>query len=72
MPPLLVLPVQVCPHTGRSNKSYVGTFCCAIFIENYDNQDSCGYRAGACFSVSNSIYVGGVSSMKNTLTAQAI
>jgi len=40
-------------------KPYVGAFYRTAYIENYDNEDSYGYRAGAYFSGSNGVYVGG-------------
>ena len=40
-------------------KPYVGTFYRKTYIENLDNQDSYGYRAGAYFSGSKGVYVGG-------------
>jgi hypothetical protein len=40
-------------------KPYVGAFFRRTYIEDYDDQDSYGYRAGAYFSGSNGVYVGG-------------
>jgi hypothetical protein len=40
-------------------KPYVGAFFRKTYIENLNNQDSYGYRAGAYFSGSNGVYVGG-------------
>jgi len=40
-------------------KPYVGAFYRTAYIDGYDNQDSYGYRAGAYFSGSKGVYVGG-------------
>jgi len=40
-------------------KPYIGTFYRYTIIENYDNENSYGYRAGAYFSGSKGVYVGG-------------
>ena len=40
-------------------KPYVGAFYRRTFIENLDDSDSFGYRAGAYFSGGNGVYIGG-------------
>lgn len=40
-------------------KPYVGAFYRRTFIENLDDADSFGYRAGAYFSTNNKVYIGG-------------
>ena len=40
-------------------KPYVGAFYRRTYIENRDDQDSFGYRAGAYFSGSRGVYIGG-------------
>ncbi len=40
-------------------KPYLGAFYRRTFIENLDDADSFGYRAGAYFSNNNGVYVGG-------------
>lgn len=40
-------------------KPYIGTFYRRLFIDNLDDTDSYGYRAGAFFSNNKGVYVGG-------------
>ncbi|RKZ65649.1 MAG: hypothetical protein DRQ44_07790 [Gammaproteobacteria bacterium] len=40
-------------------KPYVGAFYRRTFIENIEDADSYGYRAGAYFSAKNGVYIGG-------------
>jgi hypothetical protein len=40
-------------------KPYIGAFYRKTYIENLDNEDSFGYRAGAYFSGNNGVYIGG-------------
>lgn len=40
-------------------KPYVGAFYRRTFIEDLDDSDSFGYRAGAYFSGKNGVYIGG-------------
>lgn len=40
-------------------KPYVGVFYRRTFVENLDDTDSYGYRAGAYFSANNGVYIGG-------------
>jgi len=40
-------------------KPYVGAFFRRTFIDNLENENSFGYRAGAYFSGSNRVYIGG-------------
>jgi hypothetical protein len=40
-------------------KPYVGAFYRRTFIENQDDADSFGYRAGAYFSSNKGVYIGG-------------
>lgn len=40
-------------------KPYLGTFYRRTFIEDLDDEDSYGYRAGAYFSGSGGVYIGG-------------
>ena len=40
-------------------KPYVGVFYRRTFVENLDDTDSYGYRAGAYFSDNNGVYIGG-------------
>jgi hypothetical protein len=40
-------------------KPYVGVFYRRTFIENLEDADSYGYRAGAYFSAKNGVYIGG-------------
>ncbi len=40
-------------------KPYVGAFYRRTFIDNLDDADSFGYRAGAYFSTNNRVYIGG-------------
>ncbi len=40
-------------------KPYVGAFYRRTFIEDLDDLDSFGYRAGAYFSSNNGVYIGG-------------
>jgi hypothetical protein len=40
-------------------KPYLGAFYRRTYVENYDDRDSFGYRAGAYFSANNGIYIGG-------------
>ena len=40
-------------------KPYVGVFYRRTFVEDLDDADSYGYRAGAYFSASNGVYIGG-------------
>jgi hypothetical protein len=40
-------------------KPYVGAFYRRTFIEDLDDADSYGYRAGAYFSTNNRVYIGG-------------
>jgi hypothetical protein len=40
-------------------KPYVGAFYRRTFIENLDDADSFGYRAGAYFTTTNRVYIGG-------------
>lgn len=44
---------------AKTIKPYVGAFYRRTFIENLDNEDSFGYRAGAYFSSNNGVYIGG-------------
>jgi len=43
----------------RIIKPYVGAFYRRTFIENLDDADSFGYRAGAYFSNNKGVYIGG-------------
>ena len=43
----------------KTIKPYVGVFYRTIFIEDLDNENSYGYRAGAFFSGANGVYIGG-------------
>ncbi len=43
----------------KTIKPYVGAFYRRTFIENLDNEDSFGYRAGAYFTANNGVYIGG-------------
>jgi hypothetical protein len=40
-------------------KPYVGAFYRRTFIENLEDADSFGYRAGAFFTAKNGVYIGG-------------
>ena len=40
-------------------KPYIGAFYRRTFIEDWDDADSFGYRAGAFFSGSRGVYIGG-------------
>ena len=40
-------------------KPYLGAFYRRTFIEDLDDADSYGYRAGAYFSTNNQVYIGG-------------
>lgn len=40
-------------------KPYIGAFYRTTYIENLDNENSFGYRAGAYFSGNNGVYIGG-------------
>lgn len=40
-------------------KPYVGAFYRTTYIENLDNENSFGYRAGAYFSGNKGVYIGG-------------
>ena len=40
-------------------KPYVGVFYRRTFIENLEDADSFGYRAGAYFTANNGVYIGG-------------
>lgn len=43
---------------SKTIKPYVGGFYRRTFIENLDNEDSFGYRAGAYFSGNSGVYIG--------------
>ena len=43
----------------KNIKPYIGTFYRRTFVENLDDEDSFGYRAGAYFSSNNGVYIGG-------------
>ena len=43
----------------KTIKPYVGVFYRTTFIEDLDNENSFGYRAGAFFSGGNGVYIGG-------------
>ncbi|MCK4674818.1 MAG: hypothetical protein KAT61_02805 [Gammaproteobacteria bacterium] len=43
----------------KVTKPYVGAFYRRTFIENEEDSDSFGYRAGAYFSSTNGVYIGG-------------
>ena len=43
----------------KTIKPYVGVFYRTTFIDNLDNENSFGYRAGAFFSGGNGVYIGG-------------
>lgn len=43
----------------RSIKPYVGAFYRRTYIDNLDDQNSFGYRAGAYFTANNGVYIGG-------------
>jgi hypothetical protein len=40
-------------------KPYIGAFYRRTYIENFENENAFGYRAGAYFSSNNGVYVGG-------------
>jgi len=44
---------------SKAIKPYVGAFYRRTFIDNLDDQNSFGYRAGAYFSGNNGVYIGG-------------
>ena len=43
----------------KTIKPYVGVFYRRTFIDNLEDDDSFGYRAGAYFSANNGVYIGG-------------
>lgn len=44
---------------SKTIKPYVGAFYRRTFIDNLEDDDSFGYRAGAYFSANNGVYIGG-------------